>query len=104
MRIIPAGAERADYGIEARQLCSKICIVHIGFDRLHIRRGENLIRVACKSGDCMTTRGEFTDDGIAYVTGGTNNGKIHGILLKWFYEGALIVSAPKSGENRRFLK
>ena len=73
MRIIPAGAERADYGIEARQLCSKICIVHIGFDRLHIRRGENLIRVTYKSGDCMTTRGEFAHHGIADITRTTND-------------------------------
>ena len=82
MRIIPAGAERADYGIKARQLCGKICIVHIGPDCLHIRRGEDFIRVARESGDCMTTRGEFAHHGIADITGATNNCVFHKHLAK----------------------
>ena len=82
MRIIPTGAERADYGIEARQLRGKIRIVHIGFNRLHIRRGEDFIRVARESGDCMTTRGEFAHDGITDITGATNNCVFHKHLAK----------------------
>ena len=104
VRVRPARIEGADYRVESGELRGKIGGGNVGGDGAHVGCGKDFGGVAGERGDVVATRGEFTDDGIAYVTGGTNNGKIHGILLKLFYEGALIVSAPQSGENRRFLK
>ena len=82
IRVRPARVKSADHRIKARQLRGKIRVVHIGFNRLHIRRGEDLIRVARESGDGMTTRGEFAHDGSADITGGTNDCVFHKNLVE----------------------
>jgi len=100
----PARIEGADYRVESGELRGKIGGGNVGGDGAHVGCGKDFGGVAGERGDVVATRGEFTDDGIAYVTGGANDSKIHGKLQKLFYEGALIVCALKSGENRRFLK
>lgn len=37
----------------------------------------------------MATRGEFLDDGVADITGSTDNGEFHGVLLGFVKERLL---------------